>query len=69
MIQPILLYDTQSLQLSTSDIVEMDKLQANLLKRALGFTRYYRTTALLNGMFVNKIANPRNLYTVVLLKS
>ncbi len=32
MIQPILLYATQSLPLSKSDIVEMDKLQAKLIK-------------------------------------
>ncbi len=32
MIQPILLYATQSLTLSKSDIVEMDKLQAKLIK-------------------------------------
>ncbi len=31
MIQPILLYATQSLPLSKSDIVEMDKLQAKLI--------------------------------------
>ncbi len=48
MIQPILLYATQSLPLSKSDIVEMDKLQAKLIKSALGFTKYYRTTPLLN---------------------
>ncbi len=32
MIQPILLYATQSLPLSKSDIVELDKLQAKLIK-------------------------------------
>ncbi len=32
MIQPNLLYATQSLPLSKSDIVEMDKLQAKLIK-------------------------------------
>ena len=36
MIQPILLYATQSLPLSKTDIVEMDKLQAKLIKSALG---------------------------------
>ncbi len=69
MIQPILLYATQSLSLSKSDIVEMDKLQAKLRKSALGFTKYYRTTPLLNAMNVNRIANLRNIYTVDLLKS
>ncbi len=60
MIQPIL-YATQTLPLSKSDIVEMDKLQAKLIKSALGFTKYYRTTPLLNAMNVNKIANLRNI--------
>ncbi len=69
MIQPILLYGTRSLPLSKSDIVEMDKLQAKLIKSVLGFTKYYRTTSLLNAMNVNKIANLRNIYTVDLLKS
>ncbi len=69
MIQPILLDSTQSLPLSKSDIVEMNKLEAKLIKCALGFTKYYRTTPLLNAMNVNKIANLRNVYTVDLLKS
>ncbi len=38
MVQPILLYATQSLPLSKTDIIEMDKLQAKLIKSALGFT-------------------------------
>ncbi len=49
--------------------MEMDKLQAKLIKRALGFTKYYRTTPLLNSTNVNRIANLRNIYTVDLLKS
>ncbi len=65
MIQTILLYPT----LSKSDIVEMDKLHAKLIKSALGFTKYYRTTPLLNAMNANKIANLRNIYTVDLLRS
>ncbi len=69
MIDPVLLYATLSLPLSKSDIVEMDKLQAKLIKIALGFTKYYRTTPMLNAMNVNKIANLRNIYTVDLLKS
>ncbi len=62
-------YATQSLPLSKSDIVEMDKLQAKLIKSVLGFTKYYRTTPLLKAMNVNKIANLRNIYTINLLKS
>ncbi len=61
-IQPILLYATQTLPLSKSDIVEIDKLQAKLIKSALSFTKYYRTTPLLNAMNVNKIANLRNIH-------
>ncbi len=68
-LQPILLYATQSLPLSISDIVEMDKLQAKLINSVLDFIKYYRTTPLLNAMNVNKIANLRNIYTVDLLKS
>ncbi len=51
------------------NIVEINKLQAKLIKRALSFTKYYRTTPLLNDMNVNKIANLRNIYTVDVLKS
>ncbi len=47
----------------------MDKLQAKLIKCALGFTKYYRTTPLLYAINVNKIANLRNIYTVEILKS
>ncbi len=67
MIQPILLHATQSLPLSKSDIVEMDKLHAKLIKSAISFTKYYRKTPLLNAVNVNKIANLRNIYTVNLL--
>ncbi len=69
MTQPILLYATRSLPLSNSDIVEMDKLQAKLIISVLGFTKYYRTTPLLNAMNVNKIANLRKIYAVDLLKT
>ncbi len=49
-----------------SDIVEMTKLQAKLIKSAPGFTKYYRTP-LLNAMNVNKFADLRNIYIVDLL--
>ncbi len=68
MIQPILLYATHSLPSSKSDIVEMDKLQAKLIKCVLCFTKYYRTIHSLNAMNVNTIANLRHIYTVNLLK-
>ncbi len=47
----------------------MEKLQAKLIKSILGYTKYYRTTTLLNAMNVNKIANLRNICTDDLLKS
>ncbi len=48
--------------------MSLDKLQARLIKNALGFTKYYRTTPVLNATNVNEIANLRNIYTVDLLK-
>jgi hypothetical protein len=69
MIQPILLYATQSLPMTITNMSEMDKLQAKLIKYALGFNKYYRSTPLTNAMNINKVSHLRDLYSLDLLKS
>ncbi len=54
---------------SSVNIVEMDMLQAKLIKSIICFTKYYRTIPLLNAMYINKIANLRNIYIVDLINS
>ncbi len=68
MIQPILPYGTKLLLINKTDITEIDKSQAKLLKSAIGLQKYYRNTPLLNAMNVNKIPNLKDLiYTLHLL--
>ncbi len=69
MIQPILLYGTQSLPINKTDITEINKSQAKLLKSAIGLHKYYRNTPLLNAMNVNKIPKLRDIYTLDLLRN
>jgi hypothetical protein len=47
-IRPILMYGTKSLFLTKTALSELDKLQAKLLKTALGLSRYCWSTPLLN---------------------
>ncbi len=65
MIQPILLYGTQYSPINKTDITEIDKSQAKLLKSAIGLHKYYRNPPLLNAMNVNKIPMLRDIYTLV----
>ncbi len=44
MIQSILLYGTQSLLINKTNITEIDKSQAKLLKSAIGLHKYYRNS-------------------------
>ncbi len=69
MIQPILLYGTQYLPINKTDITEIDKSQAKLLKSAIGLHKYYRNTSLLNAMNVDKIPKLRDIYTLDLLRN
>ncbi len=68
-IQPILLYGIQSFPINKTDITEIDKSQAKLLKSAIGLHKYYRNTPLLNAMNVNKIPKLRDIYTLDLLRN
>ncbi len=69
MIQPILLYDTQSLQINKTDITEINQSQSKLLKSAIGLHKYYRNTPHSNAMNVNKIPKLRDIYTLDLLRN
>jgi hypothetical protein len=54
-IQPALMYANESMALRSTQVLEMDKLQAKLIKNSLGFSKYIRSTALLNAMNVKRI--------------
>ncbi len=69
MIQPILLYGTQSLLINKTDITQIDNSQAKLLKSAIGLHKYYRNSPLLNAMNANKIPKLRDIYTLDLLRN
>ena len=49
-IQPSLLYGTECIPLRQSDKIMMDKLQAKLVKSALGLSKYLRSTALIKAL-------------------
>ncbi len=69
MIQPILQNGAQSLPINKTDITEIDKSQAKLLKSTIGLHNYYRNSHVLNAMNVNKILKLRDIYTLDLLRN
>ena len=55
-IQPALLYANECVPLRNSDKLEMDKLQAKLIKTSLGLSKYLRSSALLQAMRIKSCA-------------
>ena len=54
-IQPALMYANESMALRSSHVLHMDMLQAKLVKNSLGFSKYLRSTALLNALDIKKL--------------
>ncbi len=67
MMQLIMLYPTQCLWISKTDLKDMDKTQAKLVKAALGLVKYYWSTPLMNYMHINRVSKIRNIYSLDLL--
>ena len=62
-IQPILTYGCTTLNFTRSSVKELDKVQATLLKSALGLPKFCHNTLLLQALKVKKIDN---LYPTVI---
>ena len=55
-IQPILTYSCSNLNLTHNDISELEKVQASLIKTALGLPKYSRNTPILRAFHIKKIS-------------
>ncbi len=69
LIQLILPHGSQSLPINKTDIPEIDKSQAKLLKSVIGLHKYYRNSPLSNTINVNKIPTLRDTYTLDLIRN
>ena len=54
--QPILIYSCSTLNLKHTDINELEKVQASLIKTALGLSKYSRNTQILRALNLKKIS-------------
>ena len=54
-IQPILTYGCSTIKLKPNDIDELEKVQASLIKAALGLSKYSRNTPILRALKIKKI--------------
>lgn len=68
-LQPVLLYACQSVPVTKSQIAEMDKLQAKLIKTSLGLSKYLRTTPLVNALKIHNVPLLINVLKMNLVKS
>ena len=55
-IQPILTYGCSTLNLKHTDINELEKVQASLIRTALGLPKYSRNTPILRALNIKKIS-------------
>ena len=56
-IQPILTYGCSNLNLTHNDINELEKVQASLIKTALGLPKYSRNTPIQRALHINPANN------------
>ncbi len=68
MLQPVLTYGIQSLPFRKTDVMDMDKLQAKLIKSTLGLSKYCRTSPLLNAMNIPQISKLKDIYCMDLMR-
>ena len=52
-----------------TDLNDMDKLQAKLVKATLGLSKFSRTTPLLKALNISKVINLKDVYSLDLFKS
>ena len=65
----ILLYGCNALNISRHNIIELDKLQAKLIKNILGIHASHRSTLLLKALNIQKISDTVAYNTLVLFKN
>ena len=68
-IQPILTYANECQPLRLHELLEMDKLQAKLVKSSLGLSKYLRSSPLLNALNISTILRTCEKNAMNLLKS
>ena len=68
-LQPILTYANECQPLRLHELLEMDKLQAKLVKSSLGLSKYLRSSPLLNALNISTILRTCEKNAMNLLKS
>ncbi len=68
-LQPVLLYACHALPIRKTDIAEMDRIQAKLIKTSLGLSKFMRTTPLINALQINRVPTLINVYSMDMIKS
>lgn len=68
-IRPVLLYGLQSIYQNNASVIEIEKLQAKLLKAVLGLKVFCRNTPLLDAMRVQRIGMSNELQELLLFRS
>ena len=68
-IQPILTYGCTTLNFTLSSVKELDKVQAKLLKSALGLPKFCHNTPLLQALKVKKIDNLLQVQQLSLIRN
>ena len=67
--QSVLSYGCEAIYLTERNMVDLDTLQARLIKRILGIGGTYRTTALLQALNVQKMCNIIDFNNVLLFRN
>ena len=57
MCQPVLLYGSDCINLSSTDIKTMETSQGKIIKQSLGLSKYSRNTNLLQALNINKVSH------------
>ena len=66
MCQPVLLYGSDCINLSSTDIKTMDTSQGKIIKQSLGLSKHSRNTNLLQALNINKVSHTINHSTLSL---
>lgn len=66
-IQPALIYASECMPLSKTHLLDMDRLQAKLVKNSLGFSKFLRSSALLNALNIKTVSKLFHVNSLKLL--
>jgi hypothetical protein len=68
-LQPILCYGNDCINLAKTDLLQVEKLQAKLIKSSLGLSKYLRTTPLLQALYIRTVNNLSTVSSFKLLRN